>query len=40
LISMTNSGYYTDIFVALSCGANADWQYIDDVFSATNITAT
>ena len=39
LIEMTNVGYYTDIFVALSCGADADWQYIDDVFSATNITA-
>ncbi len=39
-ISMTNSGYYSDIFVALSCEEDAGWQYITDVFSSVNITAT
>ncbi len=37
-VTMTNSGYYSDIFVSTSCSVDADWQYIDDVFSSSIIT--
>ena len=38
-ISVTNSGYYVDLFVSTSCGPTG-WTYIDDIFSSSTNSVT
>ena len=38
-ISVTNSGYYVDLFISTSCGPTG-WTYIDDIFSSSTSSVT